>query len=241
MLVLIEEKTYRRAAQLLLVFLAIIVVLTFRHYGISWDEEVQSQYGQAVYDYYNSGFVDHRYNQIYNLYIYGGMFDGLAAFFNAYSPLGIYATRHLLNALLGLLGLWGAWRLARLIGGGQVGLVTLILLALTPMYYGHMFNNPKDIPFAAGVVWTLYYMTKGLRAFPDVRPRLIVTLGLIFGLTLGIRVGGIMLLGYWGLALLLMVLPRLTRLRHPREGGDPSSVVAALKDSGNLVANAQSG
>jgi hypothetical protein len=204
MLMFIEEKTYRLTAQILLGFLAVVVVMTFRHYGVSWDEEIQSQYGQAIFDYYNSGFVDHRYNQIFNLYLYGGMFDGLAALFDAYTPIGIYATRHLLNAFTGLTGLWGAWRLARLIGGGQVGLVTLILLALTPMYYGHMFNNPKDIPFATGVVWSLYYMTKSLRAFPNVPMRLIAVLGLVTGLTLGVRVGGVMLLGYWGLVLVLL-------------------------------------
>ncbi|MDD5586405.1 MAG: glycosyltransferase family 39 protein [Alphaproteobacteria bacterium] len=229
MLIAIGEKTYRRASQLFIAVLAVIVFLTFRHYGVSWDEEIQSQYGQAIYDFYNSGFVDHRYNQIFNLYLYGGMFDGLAALFEAYSPFGIYATRHLLNALVGLLGLWGAWRLGRLIGGGQVGFVTLVLLALTPMYYGHIFNNPKDIPFAVGVVWTLYYMTKSLRAFPDVPKRLIVVLGLVLGLTLGVRVGGVMLLGYWGVSLvfyaasiwlnekpsLLFLFLRLVRLAVP--------------------------
>lgn len=196
-------------AQVTLAVLTAIVFATFRHYGISWDEEIQSQYGQAIFDFYNSGFVDHRYNQIFNLYLYGGMFDGLAAFVNAYTPIGIYETRHLLNALVGLLGLWGAWRLGRLMGGGQVGFFTLVLLALTPMYYGHMFNNPKDIPFACGVVWTLYYMAKTLRAFPAAPLRLLITLGLVFGLTLGVRVGGVMLLGYWALSMGLLSLSML--------------------------------
>jgi len=203
MLILIEERTYRRAAQIVLGVLTVVVLLTFRHYGISWDEEIQSQYGQAILDYYASLFVDHRYKEIFNLYLYGGMFDGLAAYFNAYTPVKIYETRHLLNALFGLLGLWGTWRLGNFIERGQVGLVALILLALTPMYYGHMFNNPKDIPFAAGVVWTLYYMAKTMRIFPRLSPQLIIKLGIFLGLTLGIRVGGVMLLGYWGLALLL--------------------------------------
>jgi hypothetical protein len=207
MLTPIREKTYQRAALLVTGFVLAVVMLTFQHYGVSWDEEIQSQYGQAVFDYYNSGFVDHRYNQIFNLYLYGGMFDALAAFVDAYSPLGIYATRHLLNALFGVLGLWGTWRLGRRLGGGQVGLVALILLALTPMYYGHMFNNPKDIPFACGVVWTLYYMTKSLRYFPRVSPRDVMMLSLCLGLTLGVRVGGVMLLGYWGAALVALAFP----------------------------------
>ncbi len=163
MLIFLSDIFYRRAAQIVLGLLAVIVLLTFRDYGISWDEEIQSQYGQAILDYYASFFVDRRFKEIFNLYLYGGMFDGLAAFFNAYTPVNIYETRHLLNAAFGLLGLWGTWRLGRFMGGGRVGLAALVLLTLTPMYYGHMFNNPKDIPFAAGVVWTLYYMAKTFR------------------------------------------------------------------------------
>ena len=199
--------------------LFLLIALTFRHYGVSWDEEIQSQYGQAVYDYYNSGFVDHRYNQLFNLYLYGGMFDGLAAFFDAWTPLGLYATRHFLNALFGLFGLWGTWRLGGLIGGRRTGLAAIILLALTPMYYGHMFNNPKDIPFAAGVMWTLYYMGKTLRAFPHVSWRLVGKLGLFLGLTLGARVGGVMLLGYWGMVLAGHVLYRHSRSLSWHEAG----------------------
>ncbi len=197
------EKRYALAAWIVLGALLGIVLLTFKHYGISWDEELQSQYGQAIFDYYASGFVDHRYNQIFNLYYYGGLFDGMAAFFDAYSPLTIYQTRHLFNAIMGLVGLWGTWRLGRLLGGGRTGLLALVLLAVTPMYYGHMFNNPKDIPFAAGIVWSLYYMAKTIRVFPRLPWRLIFKLGLVYGLTLGVRVGGVMLLGYWGLCLLI--------------------------------------
>ena len=219
MLIFLSDIFYRRAAQIVLGLLAVIVLLTFRDYGISWDEEIQSQYGQAILDYYASFFVDRRFKEIFNLYLYGGMFDGLAAFFNAYTPVNIYETRHLLNAAFGLLGLWGTWRLGRFMGGGRVGLAALVLLTLTPMYYGHMFNNPKDIPFAAGVVWTLYYMAKTFRAFPYVPPRLIVKMGIVLGLTMGIRVGAAMLLGYWGVVLMahtrLRPLTGLLRLAIP--------------------------
>jgi hypothetical protein len=202
MLSLPTDRTYRALVWGLMALLLTLVIATFRDYGLSWDEEIQSQYGQAVFDYYASGFVDHRYKELFNLYIYGGMFDGLAAYFDSFTPMGIYPTRHLLNALFGLLGLWGTWRLGRLVGGPRAGFMALLLLAATPMYYGHIYNNPKDIPFAAGIVWTIYYMAKSLRLFPQVRLSLVLRLGIVYGLTLGVRVGGIMLFGYWGVALL---------------------------------------
>lgn len=86
-----------------------------------------------------------------------------------------------------MLGLWGTWRLGRLIGGGFVCVVAMLLLALTPMYYGHIYNNPKDIPFACGVVWTLYYMCKTLGAYPQIKTSLLLKLGIVYSLTLGAR------------------------------------------------------
>ena len=199
-----NDKSYRHLAMLTLCVIGVLIAFTFQHYGISWDEEIQSQYGQAIVDYYSSFFVDHRFKQIFNLYLYGGMFDGLASWLDRTSPLGIYPTRHLLNAILGLIGLWGTWRLGRLQGGNKVGLIALLLLALTPMYYGHMFNNPKDIPFAAGVVWSIYYMVKCLRApIERLSWTLVARIGIILGLTLGVRVGGVMLFGYWSTILFL--------------------------------------
>lgn len=219
MLTRFTERSYRLAAHIVLGLVAALVLLTFRHYGVSWDEEIQSQYGQAVYDYYVSGFVDRRYAEIFNLHLYGGMFDGLAAFLNSYTPVNVYETRHLLNGLFGVLGLWGTWRLGRLFGGGLVGLVALVFLALTPMYYGHIFNNPKDIPFAVGVVWSLYYMSRALMIYPQIRRKLILKLGFVLGLTLGIRVGGVMIAGYWGLvaAVLAIALARPLSVARARD------------------------
>jgi hypothetical protein len=193
-----RKKLYSHAAHLILIVLAITVILTFRQFGITWDEELQSQYGQAVVDYYFSGFKDQRYAEIFNLYLYGGMFDGLASLIDRFTPFSVYETRHLVNAFFGLLGLWGTWRLGRLLGGRAVGLLALVLLTLTPMYYGHMYNNPKDIPFAAGIVWSIYFMTRCYAAMPKPNAVLLFKLGIIVGLTLGVRVGGIMLLLFWG-------------------------------------------
>jgi len=226
MLTNLSDKTYRIAAQALVALLAVIALFTFCDYGITWDEELQSDYGKAVFDYYISGFQDRHYNDIFNLYLYGGMFDGLAAILDHFTPNTIYETRHLLNAFIGLVGLWGTYKLGRLIGGGFVGLVAMLLVVLTPMYYGHMFNNPKDIPFAAGVVWTLYYMAKTLSAFPKVRPSLIVKLGIVYGLTLGVRVNGIMIMGHWGLMMFLLACFSIQKWDRPHV---VKSVVALLR------------
>src|SRR5580704_11763867 len=123
-----DEETYRRLMLGVLGTVAVIILLTFRHYGITWDEELQSQYGLAIVDYYTSFFVDHRFAQIFNLYLYGGMFDGLASAIDRFTPFRVYETRHLVNAGFGMLGLWGTWRLGKFLGRGAVGLTAVILL-----------------------------------------------------------------------------------------------------------------
>lgn len=208
---LTHPKIFRYAAYAVMAVLAGTVLLTFTHYGVTWDEELQSRYGMAIADYYISGFKDMHFTQIYNLYFYGGMFDGLAAFIEPHLPYDIYDVRHLLNAFFGLLGLWGTWRLGRFLGGDLVGLLALVLCAAAPSYYGHIFNNPKDIPFAAGIVWTIYFMS---RYYAKPQARTLIKIGIVLGLTLGIRVGGAMILAYWLLPMGVVSLRPLLQSRN---------------------------
>jgi hypothetical protein len=186
--------------------LGVVLVLvgsTFQHYGISWDEDVQNTYGKKILSFYLSGFEDQSVFKYINLYFYGGSFDLVAAIVNKVSPFGEYETRHLLGGLVGTLGLAGLWRLGRLFGGPRVGFLALLLMVLTPVYYGHMFINPKDIPFACGMVWSLHLMCRAMETLPRVPVRIALTLGVVLGLTLGTRIGGILTGLYLVVALIL--------------------------------------
>jgi len=132
---------------------AVLALLTFRDYGVTWDEDAHNWYGNFVLDYYVSFFTDRNALHWRDLYNYGAIFDTAAAALNRVSPMGTYETRHLLNALVGVLGLTGCYKLGHAAGGARVGFFATLFLLLTPNYYGQMFNNPKDIPFAVGAVW----------------------------------------------------------------------------------------
>ena len=186
-----------------LVAAAILVLFTFTDYGVTWDEDVHNWYGILALDYYLSLFADQRALHWLNLYNYGAAFDMVAALLNRFSSLGVYETRHLLNGLVGVLGLAGCWKLGRALGGPRAGFIALIFLLLTPNYYGQMFNNPKDIPFAVGAVWATYYMVRILPSLPRPPLPLVTNLGLAIGLALGVRVGGLVLVCYLGLMLVL--------------------------------------
>jgi hypothetical protein len=186
-----------------LVVAAAIALCTFTQYGVTWDEDGHNWYGVFALNYYLSLFTDNRALHWLDFFNYGAVFDMLAAALNRVSPLGVYETRHLLNALFGIVGLAGSWKLGRVLGGPRTAFLALLFLLLTPNYYGQMFNNPKDIPFAVGGVWASYYMVRMLPTLPRPPLRLLVKLGLAIGLAMGVRVGGLLFLCYFGVLLAL--------------------------------------
>ncbi|WP_157879173.1 glycosyltransferase family 39 protein [Pararhodospirillum photometricum] len=117
----------------------------------------------------------------------------LAALLSRLVPGDVYDLRHALGAGVGVIGLAVTWRLARLVGGARVGLIALGLLACTPAWYGDMFANPKDIPFAAAAAAVVWAMCAVLRDWPRPSFVLIGGLGLALGLMLGTRIGGLIL------------------------------------------------
>jgi hypothetical protein len=208
--------SWHRAALGLFVLLGLVVIATFSDYGVTWDEDVHNWYGVFVLDYYLSLFQDGRCLNWLNLYNYGAAFDTIAAALNHFSPFGTYETRHLLNGFLGVLGIAGSWKLARSLGGPRAGFIAALLLLAIPNYYGQMFNNPKDIPFAVGMVWSIYYMVRIIPLLPRPKWSLVAKLGVATGMALGVRVGGLLIFCYLGLLLLCFVLWRGIEAPSPR-------------------------
>lgn len=194
------------AAIAVLAGIFVLVLATFADYGVTFDEGVQDTYGKSILSWYATLGADRTAVEFADLYFYGGLFDTVAALLNLVSPFHHYETRHLLNGLVGVLGLAGCWQLGRYLGGALAGFLALCLLALMPSWYGMMFFNPKDIPFATGMVWSLYYLSRLAVALPVPPRRLVTTFGLVAGLTLATRVGGLLLFGYLGVIVGLHVL-----------------------------------
>ncbi len=195
-----------RWSMLLLAGIALLWAATVTSYGVTWDEDVHAYYGSLVVDYYASGFTDLRALTWWNLYYYGAAFDAFAAVLAKVSPLGLYETRHALNITVGLIGLIGTWKLARTVGGPKVAFWALLFIAAAPTYYGHSFNNPKDVPFAAGMIWATYYAVRIVQGMPRPPLRDVLLFGLAAGLATGVRVGGFIVFGYLALGVGLAVL-----------------------------------
>ena len=187
---------YDAVAAILFGTLIVLVAFTFRDYAISNDEEVQQRYAELIVAYYRSGFVDQSVFHFRNLYLYGGLFDLVALGVQDLLPLEPYAVRHLLTALTGIGGIVAVWATARAIGGSRAALLAALAIALCGTWYGAMFNHTKDIPFAAAMMGGVYFLVRIGRELPRPRWHLVIPFGLLIGCALGIRVLGMLLVGY---------------------------------------------
>jgi hypothetical protein len=184
------ERTCDDLAILVLAAVSLIAALTFRDYGLGWDDYTHAEYADLLLRMYGSGFKDTAALSFANLYMYGGGFDMAAALLHKVIPLELFETRRLLGAVVGVIGLAVTWRLGRRVGGPVAGLAALLLLALCPIYYGHMFMNPKDAPFAVAMVILMMGLVRLAEEYPAPSPRTILIVGLGAGLSIGSRVLG---------------------------------------------------
>src|SRR3981081_737934 len=193
------ERTCDDVAIIVLAAVGLIASLTFRDYGLGWDDYTHAEYADLLLRMYGSGFKDTGALSFANLYMYGGGFDMAAALLHKVIPLELFETRRLLGAVVGVIGLAVTWRLGRRVGGPLAGLATLLLLALCPTFYGHMFMNPKDAPFAVAMVILMLGLVRLAEEYPSPSPRTILIICPGAGLSLGSRVLG-------GLALIYAVV-----------------------------------
>ena len=190
------ERTCDDLAVFVLAAVTLVAGLTFRDYGLGWDDYTHAEYADLLLRMYGSGFKDTGALSFANLYMYGGGFDMAAALLHKIIPLELFETRRLLGAIVGLIGLAVTWRLARRVGGPLAGLAALLLLALCPTFYGHMFMNPKDAPFAVSMVILMLGLVRLAEEYPQPSPRTILIIGLGAGLSIGCRILGGLALVY---------------------------------------------
>jgi 4-amino-4-deoxy-L-arabinose transferase-like glycosyltransferase len=166
--------------------------------GITWDEPVQREYGDLILDWFRSGFHDRSALKFENLYFYGGLFDAPAQWLISLdlSPWGVYETRHVLTALLAVAGIGASYGIAARIAGARAGFAAALMLALTPAWIGHGMFNPKDIPFGAAAALVAYVSVRIALRPPPLRWSDALLTGVSAGLALGVRSGGMFILGF---------------------------------------------
>lgn len=171
--------------------------------GINADDKFQADYSNKLVHYYSTFGKDTSALNIPdgNMHLYGGFFEIVTGFTNKafgleQNQLAYHQVRHAWSAFFGWVAMLCAALLARYLAGWQAGLVTFVLLLLSPRFVGDSLMNPKDIPFAAGYMMALYNMVRVLDALPSIRRWSVA--GLVGGLTIALatRAGGLLPFAY---------------------------------------------
>ncbi|MFN0013876.1 MAG: tetratricopeptide repeat protein [Saprospiraceae bacterium] len=171
--------------------------------GINADDKFQNAYSHSLVNYYTSFGKDTSALHVAdgNMHLYGGFFEIVTGFANKAlgfeeNELAYHNVRHLCSALLGWVAILCAALLARLIAGNRAGVLTLVILLLSPRFVGDSLMNPKDIPFAAGYMLAIYNMAAVLTRMPN--PGRWNIAGLVAGLAiaLAVRAGGLLNFAY---------------------------------------------
>lgn len=185
-----QQRACDRLAFAVLAAAALAACLTFRDYGLGWDDYTHAEYGDLLLALYGSGLSDRRALSWVNLYQYGGGFDLAAALMAKALPFGVFETRRLAGAIVGLIGLAIVWRTGRRIGGPLAGFLSLLLLLACPLYVGHALINAKDAPFAVAMAFLLYSLVRAFEEYPRPTAATVVLAGIAAGVALGTRIMG---------------------------------------------------
>jgi hypothetical protein len=180
----------------ILLFLVALVIacLTYKDYGISWDELDQRKIGTMTYNYITSGsqeLFSYQFRQ------YGTGFETPLIFLEKWFKLtdvrDVYQMRHFVTHLLFLLSGLAIYIMSfRLTRNWIMATLSFIMILIAPRIYAHSFFNTKDIPFLCMFTITMAFCQV---AFDKNKTWLYALLGLLTGYTTSIRVMGIMLFG----------------------------------------------
>ncbi len=150
-----------------------------------------------------------------------------------------YESKHFFTFAFCIIAYLAVALLTRDLLEGKHAWIGIAILALTPRFWGHSFYNPKDAPFAALfalAVWASARFTAAVLDSAELhrdRRRLYLLaacVGILTGLLTGIRVGGVVMLGFIVMAhVTLSVLNRTTwRIRDLRSQAGPYLLLVAL-------------
>ena len=186
---------------LLLVVLLAVGLLSFRDYGLSWDEPLFYDYGKASQYAYS---ISARLNGTFDLnkslgasagdhvtrgpayLLIGGLIEGLLE----KAGLDLASAWHLTNFLTYLVGLIFFHLLARTWLEPVPATISTAFFATQPVLWNHAFINPKDSAFAIFFLITMYLSLRMIDKWDGNAKKILLSTilpGILLGITSAIR------------------------------------------------------
>lgn len=177
---------------ILFCIMLIIALISFKKYGVSWDESMQHETGIISYNYVFSNdsalltWHDREYGVAFELPLIM-----LEKIFHLTDKRDIYLMRHLVTHLFYLLGCYFIFLIINsLYKNKLLASIGFFLLILHPRIYSHSFFNTKDLPFLSMYIIVIYYL---IRAFDKRSTLNYIILGICTGLLINIRIAGVIM------------------------------------------------
>ena len=178
-------------------------------FGVTWDEWERHHNGVNVWNFLRGLRPREAFAETGG-HLYPGLFDTICVALEPWIPVNRWTLRHIINAIFGWIGIVYTGRLAGRLFGPWPGLLALILLTLSPRFFAHSMNNPKDAPFAAMSMVALFYISTVSPRWPYISLTSGVTITVALALALSVRSGAVLYLGYFGLLVGAYVLAERT-------------------------------
>lgn len=209
---------------LLIAFNIVAALFTFRNYGLSWDEPLFYDYGDALgyayspREWFGGGFdlnnsygasgEDHKTRGPAYLFLARNFVYGVQA-------LGADSASawHLINFLFFQLGVYFIYRLAARWMSPFGAIAASAFFSWQPLLWGHAFINPKDPPFLVFFLGAVCLGFEAVDAITEHKPdrrRLILLAAIFLGIATSIRVLG-------PLAGVLVIVYGMLSLRHSQD------------------------
>jgi hypothetical protein len=186
------EKKYKIVVTLFFITYLFIGMISFKDYGISWDENNARKRGEYSVGYVVDGdqalvtFRRKYHGPAFEMFLYL-----IERSLNLTKNIRlVYLMRHLVTFLLFFTGVWFFYLLCkRRFQSWKMGLLGSLFLVLSPRIFAHSFYNSKDSAFLAFFIISIYTMLRYLD-----KKTLINAFfhALTCALLIDIRVGGIM-------------------------------------------------
>ncbi len=199
-------------ALLVLLILAGIGSITVKDYGISWDEifsfrAVTENYEVITQNKPDTGTLTQLYGIVFDVFA-EGVYQ-VQKRFSSRSEAGLWPrfySKHAVTFLFSLIAYVAVIGIVGIFCGPRHAWLGAVILALMPVWWGHSFFNPKDIPFGAlmilgvyGGAYLIYEFFKNTEVEPADHGRnnaLSILVGCFVGVLNGVRIGGFLFLGF---------------------------------------------
>lgn len=154
-------------------FLFLIFIFSFYvalTIGKGWDEGYYYELGKITFNYiFSFGNIDKEitFREFFSPSLWTFQYF-LSLIFPLKYKVQIF---HVINFVFSLSAVYGIKKITKILFDDHVAKATFVFLILLPVFFGHMFINPKDIFLASCHVWIFYYLLKYLIYNEELRPK----------------------------------------------------------------------